>query len=82
MPLGQCLLLGKADMMSIRSLADFNGNTPGGAVTGFDTSRRHRPGSRSGPTRRAKDGAFTLATTADLCLAAPGHSHGHGHRSL
>jgi hypothetical protein len=25
-------------MMSIRSLADFNGSSPGGAVTGFDTS--------------------------------------------
>ena len=81
-PLGQCLLLGKADMMSIRSLADFNGNTPGGAVTGFDTSRRHRPGSRSGPTRRAKDGAFTWLSPRTSTWPHPGLSHGHGQRSL
>src|SRR3954452_9125541 len=67
-------------MMSIRSLADFNGAPLGGAVTGWHR-HRHRPG----PTLR-------VDTTKEGCRLLPGHqrgptpghqrglSHGHGHR--
>src|SRR4051812_33748670 len=66
-------------MMSIRSLADFNGAPLGGAVTGWHR-HRHRPG----PTLR-------VDTTKEGWGLLPGHqrgptpahqrglSHGHGH---
>src|SRR5215213_7202857 len=66
-------------MMSIRSLADFNGAPLGGAVTGWHR-HRHRPG----PTLR-------VDTTKERWGLLPGHqrgptpghqrglSHGHGH---
>src|SRR3954452_21935126 len=66
-------------MMSIRSLADFNGPPLGGAVTGWHR-HRHRPG----PTLR-------VDTTKEGWGLLPGHqrgptpghqrglSHGHGH---
>src|SRR3954468_23888970 len=66
-------------MMSIRSLADFNGAPLGGAVTGWHR-HRHRPG----PTLRDD-------TTNEGWGLLPGHqrgptpghqrglSHGHGH---
>src|SRR5215213_8309344 len=68
-------------MMSIRSLADFNGAPLGGAVTGWHR-HRHRPG----PTLR-------VDTTKEGWGLLPGHqrgptpghqrglSHGHGHRA-
>src|SRR3954454_8562338 len=68
-------------MMSIRSLADFNGAPLGGAVTGWHR-HRHRPG----PTLR-------VDTTKEGWGLLPGHqrgptpghqrglSHGHGHGS-
>src|SRR4051794_27618932 len=67
-------------MMSIRSLADFNGAPLGGAVTGWHR-HRHRPG----PTLR-------VDTTKEGWGLLPGHqrgptpghqrglSHGHGQR--
>src|SRR3954449_6609000 len=69
-------------MMSIRSLADFNGAPLGGAVTGWHR-HRHRPG----PTLR-------VDTTKEGWGLLPGHqrgptpghqrglSHGHGHQAV
>ena len=59
-------------MMSIRSVADFNGSSPGGAVPDSTPATVTARGHASGPTRRTRGGDFYLATTGDLKLAAPG----------
>src|SRR6516164_3865105 len=67
-------------MMSIRSLADFNRNSPGGAVNGWHR-HRHRPGPEL-PVDTASEGWGLL--TGHQRGPRPGHtrglSHGHGHR--
>src|SRR6266481_5818155 len=65
-------------MMSIRSLADFNRSSPGGAVTGWHR-HRHRPGLKL-LADTANEG-WGLLTGHQRGLR-PGHtrglSHGHG----
>src|ERR1039457_2982594 len=67
-------------MMSIRSLADFNGSSPGGAVTGW-RRHRHRPGLTL-PADTTTGGWGLL--TGHQRGPAPGHTrglcHGHGHQ--
>src|SRR5712671_4356689 len=66
-------------MMSIRSLADFNGSSPGGAVTGWHR-HRHRPGLKL-PADTTNEG-WGLLTGHQQGLRSGrtrGLSHGHGH---
>src|SRR6266568_6277513 len=68
-------------MMSIRSLADFNGSPLGGAVTGWHR-HRHRPGLTI-PADTTNEGWGLLH--GHQRGPRPGHtrglSHGHGHPS-
>jgi len=57
--------------MSIRSLADFNGSSWAGAVTGWHRTVTAQA-SRSRTTRRTKDEDFYLATSEDLEPATRG----------
>src|SRR5450755_1400374 len=59
-------------MMSIRSLADFNGSSPGRCSDWLGTATVTARASTSGTTRRTRDGDFYLATTGDLHLATHG----------
>src|ERR1700730_6555763 len=69
-------------MMSIRSLADFNRSSPGGAATGWHR-HRHRPGLKL-PADTANEGWGLL--TGHQRGPRPGHtrglSHGHGQHFL
>jgi hypothetical protein len=69
-------------MMSIRSLADFNGSSQGGAVPDSTPATVTARGHAFGPTRPTRDGDFYLAAIGDLHLATPGDFLGSGTKSL